>query len=271
MSDLFLPDSVSSGYQLADLSKLDRLYSRLFQLPRDRSIRASSAHRILPLLLFSIVLLSHGPIHIRKPLVHVGTVVFLGHTHPSPHLVALELLKIPLLALECTLACLPDVGLGLDFLYDLGVGLDVRSLVEPDVFAEDLDFYFLARVLVAFEDVETVEIAFGQARDYGAPDAGIGMGQDGWVVGVPDAVAAVGLEESWADGQERFLPWFWVVGAVDDAVQDTWGHEGSIKEGCVVAHGGYRRGVDGVKTTLHKGKKGTRGWERRWDGMGMRL
>lgn len=74
----------------------------------------------------------------------------------------------------------------------------------------------------------------------------MGVREDGWVVGVFDAVAPVGGEEGWGcvevvGGVEGVCRG---GGAVADAVEDGGGHEGAVEEGgvgvfLVVVWGGH--------------------------------
>ena len=111
-------------------------------------------------------------------------------------------------------------------------------------------------VLVALEDVETPDVAVGEAGDEGTAHGGGAVGgQDSGIVGVQDFVALEGAQQRGPDAQEGCLPCGRRAGAVDDAVEDCGGHERAwdgvrrglggeregrvtVEESCVVAHGG---------------------------------
>lgn len=58
-------------------------------------------------------------------------------------------------------------------------------------------------------------------------------GDDGGVVGAPDAVSAVAVQDGRLDLQHGFLPGFGVWATVADAVEDLGGHKRAwlLKEG----------------------------------------
>lgn len=103
--------------------------------------------------------------------------------------------------------------------------LDLLAAILTAFLAEELDLGLDALVLAAFKVVELAHVGLCQPRDVDAADGVAALlGDDAWVVGILDAVAAVAVEDGGGEDVEVLDGIRGVGHLVADAVEYLGGH-----------------------------------------------
>ena len=140
---------------------------------------------------------------------------------PSVQLFLSECSIVPLFVLKTLLIIDPDVCLGFHlFTFNIAFSRGFISFCLEQTHADGLEF-----VLAAFEHVETVDVAIGEASDIGAADRVTFTGDNAGVVAVLDAGTFVVVEDGGGLVDGLDVVFADCGGAEDDLEEDFLGHQ----------------------------------------------